>query len=315
MSITYTLTAPTPSTGWVNNASANFTVALPGGANPLGTVTITPADTQSATFTPTTVALTAAAPTATFTVTQSVVGLGTITTTNSTTGTVTIVNPAAGVGYTAGSMVYTLSPPTPASGGVDVNSGNFTAALPAGENPGGTVTLTLQATLGSGTVTYGTFTPATVALSNTVRSATFQFMPSVPNAYSISATNGSSFANTATITYTCVGKPTTAQTVFRNTGSVTITLSFLRRAPIAPGATFTYNGSLADTIRSVGGHTIRKNYDSLVNMLNNGFLEVVSSPDVVLRDTATNAVKVLKLTSGSLATTDPTWGAYTDPGT
>lgn len=38
---------------------------------------------------------------------------------------------------------------------------------------------------------------------------------------------------------------------------------------------------------------------------------IVSTPAVFLEDTVTLAVKVLNVTSGTLGTADPSWGAYT----
>lgn len=310
--ITYTLTPPTPSTGYIANASGNFVAALPATGDPLGTITVTPAWSRTGTFSPSTVALTNAARSGTFTLTPTaVIGLGTVTTTNSTTGTVVIVDPA-GATYTSGSMVYTLVTPTTPSGGIDAASGNFTVTLAAGENPGGTITVTPAATIGTVTATDGTFSPATVAVSNAVRSAVFTYTPTVPGARGISTTTNSAlFANPVKVVYTCLGQKTTAQTVFKNISGGTMTLSFLRKPAIANNATFTFSGGLADLVRVTGGHRNTRYYDAVMNMIYKGQLAVVATPDVVIRDTVTGAVKTLTAASGTLGVTDPSWGAET----
>lgn len=78
----YTLTAPSPASGLIRNASGNFTVTL-GVGDPGGTVVITPAASAgSGTFSPTTVSLTNGSRSATFTFTPTTVGARTITVTN-----------------------------------------------------------------------------------------------------------------------------------------------------------------------------------------------------------------------------------------
>jgi hypothetical protein len=73
-----------PSSGNVNIASTNFTVALPTGGVIIGSVTVTPDDGgDGGTFTPTSVALTTADPSKTFTYTPETPGAKTISVTNS----------------------------------------------------------------------------------------------------------------------------------------------------------------------------------------------------------------------------------------
>jgi len=191
----YTLTGPT--SGQVNQASTNFTVAFP--AHTTGvTVTITLHDSLTGSFNPTTINLSSSITSATFTVTPTVTGTHAITTTNNAS-----LSDPSGINYVASSTPATaITMSGPSSGYAGAPSTSFTI----GAN--GTITGTVVVTpsdSGAG----GVFTPTTVSISNSTPTQTFTYTPAVlrNTAVTISETNNGGLANASNITYT-VSRPT-----------------------------------------------------------------------------------------------------------
>lgn len=89
---------------------------------------------------------------------------------------------------------YTLTAPTPASGHVDVASGNFTIALAANQYPT-SIVITLVSDVA------GTFTPATVTLTDADRTKTVTFTPTATGTATITTTNDGSMTNPAGVEY------------------------------------------------------------------------------------------------------------------
>jgi len=174
----YTLTAPNPSATGIGIPSGSFTVALPNGRFVSSAVTVTPNDGGAGgTFTPSSLVLSNASPTATFTYTPTETGSITIGATDNGG----LNNPAA-VTFTAQSLVTTYSLSGPSSGTVATAS-SFTATLGAGwlNNP---VVITPSASNAD-----GTFSPTSFTLTNSNRSATFTYTPTLYDARNIVTTN------------------------------------------------------------------------------------------------------------------------------
>jgi hypothetical protein len=193
---TYGLTGPTSGISGV--ASSSFMVALPVGTTVAAPVTVTPHDGGAGgTFSPTTIMLTTAAPSGAFTYTPSSSGVKTISTTNNGA----LTDPTA-LSYTSIAAYYTLIGPT--TGQVSVASTNFTVALGAGVTVSGTVTITPH---DAGTGAAGTFTPATVGLTNAAPSATFTYTPASTGVKTISATNSSTLVDPGSLSYNSTAAP------------------------------------------------------------------------------------------------------------
>lgn len=190
----YYLSGPTSSRR--NVASTPFTVRLSDETTMTGSVVITPSDGGvGGTFTPSTVTLNAGQPAATFTYTPSTYGDRSIRVTNDRG----LLNPPQ-IGFTSTASTYALSGPS--TGGVGVESTDFTVELPVGSAVFGSVTVT-PSDGGDG----GTFTPTTVNLSTIAPSATFTYTPASSGSKTISVTNNGGLTNPANLTYNAVFSP------------------------------------------------------------------------------------------------------------
>lgn len=103
------------------------------------------------------------------------------------------VTPSTGATATA----VTLTPPTPASGSVGVASGAFTVGVNGTLGAGVTRVVTPSAGAGG-----GSFSPATVSLTDAQPTATFTYTPASEGAKSITLTNDGSLSNPAAVSYT-----------------------------------------------------------------------------------------------------------------
>jgi hypothetical protein len=190
---TYTLTPPVPATGSIGVASGLFTVALPTGQTVSAPVTVIPNDGGArGTFTPAQEILSNASPTATFTYTAASVGTCIIAATNNGG-----LNNPAPVMITASNpsnpgVTYSLSGPT--SGEVE-RGATFTITLGPGTLPG-TVHFTPSASNGD-----GAFSPASIDLSDTVRSGSFTYTPTLWGARTIVTTNNGGLTNPAPLSF------------------------------------------------------------------------------------------------------------------
>ena len=185
----YTVTAPATLTAGID--SGFFTVALNGATSV--PVTVTPASVDGGTFLPASVVLDATHNSAVFTYKPASAGTKTITFSNSGTlanasGVVLMSNAA-----TAAPATYALTGPS--GGDVGKVSGNFTVTLGSGSVAG---TIRLRPTASNGD---GTFTPAYVDLTDSVRSATFTYEPSKWSVRTISLSNDSGLANPSGVAY------------------------------------------------------------------------------------------------------------------
>ena len=97
---------------------------------------------------------------------------------------------------TTGTTVTTYTLSGPSSGTVNTASSNFTTTVGTGMLSG-TVTITPNDG-GAG----GSFTPSTVSLTNTERSATFTYTPIAAGVFTVSSTNNGSLTNPSGISYT-----------------------------------------------------------------------------------------------------------------
>ena len=180
----YNLTAPNPSIGGVGIPSGSFTVGLPNGRYVSSPVTVNFGDGGAGgKFTPFSVVLSNTNPTATFTYTPAQAGSITIAATDNGG----LTNPAP-VNFTAQSLVTTYTLTGPGSGTVE-SPATFTATLGPGwlNNP---VVLTPSASNGD-----GTFSPSSVTLSNTNRSATFTYTPTLYDVRNIVTTNNGNLSD------------------------------------------------------------------------------------------------------------------------
>lgn len=103
------------------------------------------------------------------------------------------VTPSTGATATA----VTVTPPTPASGSVGVASGAFTVGLNGTLGAGVTRVVTPSAGAGG-----GSFSPASVSLTDAQPTGTFVYTPASEGAKSITVTNDGALANPAAVTYT-----------------------------------------------------------------------------------------------------------------
>jgi len=107
-----------------------------------------------------------------------------------------------------------------------------------------------------------------------------------------------------TMLYTTVKNPLGASRPFGYLGAHGRTLPGL--------AHFSQIGDLVDAIAP---DTIYKSYrktNALQRDLLAGRIVIITTPALILKDTATSAIKAVKLTGGALGIVDPSWGAYTD---
>lgn len=184
-----------PTNGIVGSASSNFTV---GTDNPIvsGSVVVTPSDSGGGgTFSPTSVTLTSSATTAAFTYTAAAAGTYSIAVTNNAS----LSNPSP-ISFVASNptpvATYTLTGPTSCT--VGVASSAFTVQLGAGVLTG---TAVITPSSGGGG---GTFSPATVSLTDTTRSATFTYTATSAGSKTIATTNNASLANPSALSVTAV---------------------------------------------------------------------------------------------------------------
>jgi len=98
-------------------------------------------------------------------------------------------------------------------------------------------------------------------------------------------------------------------TTVRNTAGVTKKFGFLppHGRELAAGEEFTLAGSLVSAISRGEPVTDRRHYQAAEAALNNGDLEVIETPCVVLYDETLDNSKVLNLNNGSTAYVSPTW--------
>ncbi len=186
----YNLTPPSSLITGVGDTSGSFTVGLPNGRFVSSPVTVTPNDGgEGGTFTPSSVVLSDANPTATFTYTAAQAGTITIGTTDNGG-----LNNPAPVIFTAQSLVTTYTLLGPSSGQV-ATAATFTLTLGAGwlTNP---VLLTPSASNGD-----GAFSPSSITLTNTSRSATFTYTPTLYDARNIATTNNGNLSDPAPLAF------------------------------------------------------------------------------------------------------------------
>ena len=214
-----TFTATGPSTGPDTVTSTNFTVTISAGTWSGGqTVTISDGG-QGGTITPSvgspgtstaTVTPTNGTTAFTFTYKPAVVAAVTLAFTNGQSW----ANPASLVYNSTAKPTYTATGPT--GGTVSVASTNFTVAINAGNTWDGTQTVTIsdgQAGGNRGTITPsvgGTGTGSvTVTPTASTTSFTFTYTPAITGAITVAFTNGQTWANPASLTYTSTGVTTT----------------------------------------------------------------------------------------------------------
>lgn len=175
-----------PTTGTVGVASSNFTV---GTDNPIqsGSVVVTPSDGGGGgTFTPASATLNSSTATATFTYTAASAGTYTISASNN--GGLSNPSPISFVASNPTPVTtYTLTGPSSCT--VGVASSIFTVQLETGTLSG---TAVITPSSGGGG---GTFTPSTVSLTNSARSATFTYTAASAGTKTISTTNNASLTN------------------------------------------------------------------------------------------------------------------------
>lgn len=72
---------------------------------------------------------------------------------------------------------------------------------------------------------------------------------------------------------------------------------------------------IGDLIDAIAPDTIYKSYrktNAIQRDLLANRLVLITTPALILKDSATGAIKAVKLTGGALGVVDPSWGAYTD---
>jgi hypothetical protein len=178
---TYTFTGP--NAGFNNHPSGNFTVTPNGPYT--GTITLTPSG--GGLSTPIVLTFSGSATPQTFTITPTAVGTVTLTPTNNGG----LVNPVS-LSYAVTASTYTLTTPSPSSGGVGTPSGNFTVT------PNGIYTGTITLTPSGG----GLLTPIVLTFSNSFAPQTFTITPTTAGTVTLTPTNSGSLVDSAPVTYT-----------------------------------------------------------------------------------------------------------------
>jgi PKD repeat protein len=186
----YNVTPPGQNFGLVNSPSSTITVSLPAYRYVSGPVIVTPGDGGAGgTFNPASLVLTNASPTASFTYTPARTGTIVITTTNSAG----LADPASFT-YMSWNPVttYTMTGPSAADLGT---TSTFTVTLGDGllVNP---VTITPAASDGD-----GTFSPASVTLTNSRRTASFSYSATLWGARNISTTDNRGLNDPAALSF------------------------------------------------------------------------------------------------------------------
>jgi hypothetical protein len=72
---------------------------------------------------------------------------------------------------------------------------------------------------------------------------------------------------------------------------------------------------IGDLIDAIAPDTIYKSYrksNAIQRDLLASRLVIITTPALILKDTANSQIKAVKLTGGALGIIDPSWGAYTD---
>ncbi|MBP9774154.1 MAG: hypothetical protein KBD00_06065, partial [Candidatus Peribacteraceae bacterium] len=186
---TYVMDAPSPATSVTGAPSENFTAALPSYSTINGTVTITPSDNGGGgSFSPSSVTLSEAAPSATFTYQGNQAGNKTISFANNRS----LTNPSPVIlNVSASSTLAGFTVEGPAKGDVTINSSPFTVTLGNG-TINGIIRITPSASNND-----GTFTPASVSLTNSTRTATFTYKPLKWGKRTLSFSNDRGLANQA----------------------------------------------------------------------------------------------------------------------
>lgn len=72
---------------------------------------------------------------------------------------------------------------------------------------------------------------------------------------------------------------------------------------------------IGDLIDAIAPNNISKTYrktNAIQRDLLANRLVLITTPALILKDSATSAIKAVKLTGGVLGIVDPSWGAYTD---
>lgn len=170
-----------PTTGLINTASSDFTVAANGAL--ASTITVTPSDGGAGgSFTPASVSLTSAALSATFTYTPVSNGAKTLSITNS--GTLTNGSPLT---YTAATAASALAITGPLTCRAPADSAPFTVA--ANGALSGSVIITPTDSAG------GVFTPSTITLSQAKASDSFTYVASSAGNKVITITNTGGLTN------------------------------------------------------------------------------------------------------------------------
>ncbi len=186
----YNLTPPSSLVSGIAVPYGSFTVGLPNGRFVSSPVTVTPNDGgEGGTFTPASVVISNASPTASFVYTPATAGAITISVTNNGG----LSNPVP-VTLTAQSAVKTYTLSGPGSGTV-LSPANFTVALGTGwlYNP---VVITPSASNGD-----GTFSPSSITLTNTNRSAVFTYTPRLYDQRDIVTTNNGGMTDPTAVTF------------------------------------------------------------------------------------------------------------------
>lgn len=101
-------------------------------------------------------------------------------------------------------------------------------------------------------------------------------------------------------------------TIVKNLSGVRRTFGFLppHGRTLDPDQELAIFGNLLQSVGSIAGaeHSVRRRAQAALEAsIENGDLEIVSTPSMILRDTQTGAVKTVKLTNGALVVDDPCW--------
>ncbi len=245
---TYTLTGPATATVLAGAPTDPFTVAVAPYHILAGPVTITPSDGGAGgTFTPSSVTLTMASLSATFTYTPAALRAVAI----SVSSGGVLANPAAMTLNATKTAVATYTLSSPAAGAVTMASEPFTVTLGSGAISG-SVVVTPSASNGD-----GTFSPSSVVLTNSSRSATFTYTPTLWGQRSIQVTNNRGLANPAAASF--VGR----SMIFGSSG----TAPGGDETPSLGGFNLLANGALSNLAENIRGATVDPTSPALIGAL------------------------------------------------
>ena len=244
---TYTFTAPGTAPVLAGAPTDPFTVALPAYRTTAGPVTVTPSDGGAGgTFSPRSMTLSTASPSASFTYTPA--ASGAVTLSVSSGGALADPAPVTVVATTAKVATYTLS--APSAGDVTMASAPFTVTLGPGAISG-VVVVTPSASNGD-----GTFSPPSVVLTNSSRSATFTYTPTLWGQRSIAVTNNRGLADPGTAPF--VGRVDLGSSGTAPGGNET---------PSPGGFNLLANGALSDLAENIQGAAVDPNSAALIGAL------------------------------------------------